>query len=118
MNNYIELDEHNDEQKDNGLKRFWKGKFQCYVNVAKKHKLFKKNIYKQYWLVLGRYNSIYIFKTPTYKIPTFYDDISNINYFFNKKNTVLIWCNEKKVKYSIKFNNDIEFEKFKNNYNK
>lgn len=109
MNDYVQLE----EKDENEVKRFWKGIFQCHVNVAKKHKLLQQKIYENYWLVLGRNKSIYIFKTPTYKIPTFYDYISNIKFFFNKKNTILIWNTDKTKIYSIKFNNDIDFDNFK-----
>ena len=114
MNDYVQLEEKN----ENEVNKFWKGIFQCHVNVAKKHKLLQKKIYEQYWLVLGKFDSIYIFKTPTYKIPTFYDYKSNIKYFFNKKNTVLIWNNDKTKIYSIKFNNDIDFDNFKKIFTK
>lgn len=114
MSNYVELVDKNETE----IKKFWKGIFQCYVNVAKKHKFLKKNIYKKYWLVLGRSNTIYLFKTPTHSFSTFYDCKEDIKYFFNKKNNILIWSEEKKVKYSIKFFNDIEFDKFKEIFNK
>jgi len=112
MDNYVELVDKNEKN----LEKYWKGIFQCYVDVAKKHKFLKKNIYKKYWLVLGKHDTFYIFKTPTYDYSTYQDCKKDLKYFFNKKNNVLVWNEKKKVKYSIKFMNDIEYDDFKEKF--